>query len=304
MPEAGVVTPLRVVLYKFPKASGAQPGLAMGVDPAAFGKVDHTPLAGVSRSAALAGIARGGVIINRGYAKPAGLHVGDTIPLRGAAGFHAAPVVGILKTTTTFSGEMMQMSLATMRSVYGVHTDNQLLVKARPGASAAVLGRRIDAYLNRAHPNLESLSTADLKSQIKSEINQQFNFFNAIIAIAVIVSLLGVINTLAMSVLERTREIGVLRALGASRWLVRATMVDESLLITISGAIAGIALGLLIAFVWVSGLDSLIPGIAFHFPLGSTVGVAVAAIALGVLAAVLPARRAARLKPVEALSYE
>jgi putative ABC transport system permease protein len=209
-----------------------------------------------------------------------------------------------LKTTTTFSGEMMQMSLATMRSVYGVHTDNQLLVKARPGASAALLGRRIDAYLNRAHPNLESLSTADVKSQIKRQINQQFNLFNAIIAIAVIVSLLGVINTLAMSVLERTREIGVLRALGASRWLVRATMLDESLLITIAGAIAGIVVGLLIAFVWVSDLDSVIPGIAFHFPLGSTAAVAVAAIALGVLAAVLPARRAARLKPVEALSYE
>jgi putative ABC transport system permease protein len=59
-----------------------------------------------------------------------------------------------------------------------------------------------------------------------------------------------------------------------------------------------------IAFVWVSGLDSLIPGIAFHFPAGSTLGVAVAAVVLGVLAAVLPARRAARLKPVEALGYE
>jgi putative ABC transport system permease protein len=304
MPGAGVVTPVRAVLYKFPKAGGTQPGLAMGVDPAQFGEVDRTPVTGASRSAALAGIARGGVIINRGYSVSAGLHVGDRVPLRGAAGVRAAPVVGILKTTTTFSGEMMQMSLATMRSVYGVHTDNQLLVKARPGASAALLGRRIDAYLNRAHPNLESLSTADVKSQIKRQINQQFNLFNAIIAIAVIVSLLGVINTLAMSVLERTREIGVLRALGASRWLVRATMLDESLLITIAGAIAGIVVGLLIAFVWVSDLDSVIPGIAFHFPLGSTAAVAVAAIALGVLAAVLPARRAARLKPVEALSYE
>jgi putative ABC transport system permease protein len=305
MPGAGVVTPVRAVLYKFPNAGGAQPGLAMGVDPAAFGRVDRTPMAGgISRSAALAGIARGGVIINRGYSVSAGLHVGDKVPLRGAAGVRAAPVVGILKTTTTFSGEMMQMSLATMRSVYGVHTDNQLLVTARPGASAALLGRRIDAYLNRAHPNLESLSTADVKHEIKTQINQQFNFFNAIIAIAVIVSLLGVINTLAMSVLERTREIGVLRALGASRWLVRATMLDESLLITLAGAIAGIAVGLLIAVVWVSGLDSVIPGITFHFPLGSTLAVAVAAIALGVLAAVLPARRAARLKPVDALSYE
>ena len=126
----------------------------------------------------------------------------------------------------------------------------------------------------------------------------------SILAIAVVVSILGVVNTLAMSVLERTREIGVLRALGSSRWQVRLTMLDESLLITVAGAIAGIALGALIAVVWISGLGSLLPGISFHAPLGSIAAIVVAAVLLGTLASVLPARRAARLKPVEALSYE
>jgi putative ABC transport system permease protein len=143
-----------------------------------------------------------------------------------------------------------------------------------------------------------------VKDQLKNHINQQFNLFNAIILIAVIVSLLGVVNTLAMSVMERTREIGVLRALGSSRRLVRATMLDESLLITLSGAIAGIAVGLLIAFVWVSGLGSVLPGISFRFPIAATVLVALAAVILGVLAALLPARRAARLNVIDALSYE
>jgi putative ABC transport system permease protein len=304
MPEAGVVTPVRVLVFKLPDAPGSQPGMAMAVDPVAFGKVDQSPIAGASRPAALAALARGGVIVNRGYATAAHLHVGSIVPLRGPERVQKARVAGILKTISDFPGLGMQMSLATMHSVYGGSTDNELLVKAVPGASTAVLGRRIDAYLQRSHPNLESLSVADVKHQIKSRITQQFNLFNAIIAIAVIVSLLGVINTLAMSVMERTREIGVLRALGASRWLVRTTMLDESLLITSAGALAGLAFGVLIAFVWVSGLDALLPGIAFHFPLGATVGVAVAAIVLGGLAAILPARRAARLKPVEALSYE
>lgn len=304
MPEAGVVTPVRVLIFKLPKAPGSTPGMAMGVDPAQFGKVDLTPIAGSSRAAALAALGRGGVIVNRAYAEAAGLHVGSLLPLRGPDGARMAPVVGILKTVAGFNGLGMQMSLGTMHSVYGTSVDNELLVKARPGASRAALGRRIDAYLQRAHPNLESLSVADVKDQIKTQINQQFNLFNAIIAIAVIVSLLGVINTLAMSVMERTREIGVLRALGASRWLVRSTMLDESLLITVSGAIAGIVFGVVIAFVWVSGLDSLLPGISFRFPLGGTVAVALAAALLGVLASLLPARRAARLKPVEALSYE
>ena len=112
------------------------------------------------------------------------------------------------------------------------------------------------------------------------------------------------INTLAMSVLERTREIGVLRALGSSRWQVRLTMLHESLLITLSGALAGIAVGAVIGWFWVGGLESLVPGISFRFPVFTAVLVAALAVVLGTAAAVLPARRAALLKPVEALSYE
>ena len=118
------------------------------------------------------------------------------------------------------------------------------------------------------------------------------------------VSLLGVVNTLAMSVAERTREIGLLRALGASRWLVRLSMLDESLLITLSGAIAGIGLGLLIAWTWVQSLGDFMPGISFHLPVTAIIGIAVAAVVLGSLAAALPARRAARLNVIDALSYE
>ena len=113
-----------------------------------------------------------------------------------------------------------------------------------------------------------------------------------------------VLGVLAMSVIERTRDIGVLRALGSSRRQVRAAMVDESLLITLAGAVAGIGFGTAIGFLWISGLGSLLPGITFHFPVGATLMVAIAAVVLGVVAAMLPARRAARLDPVQALGYE
>src|SRR6478672_451213 len=152
--------------------------------------------------------------------------------------------------------------------------------------------------------NLEVVSLAGRKAEIDKQISRQFNFFNAIVAIAVIVSLLGVVNTLAMSVIERTREIGVLRALGSSRWLVRQTMLDESLIITLAGAVAGILVGLLIGFVWVGSIGAVMPGVSFHLPLGTMAGVAIAAVIAGVLAAALPARRAARLGVIQALTYE
>ena len=192
----------------------------------------------------------------------------------------------------------------SMREIYGVTNDAQLLIKARPGTDPVVFVNSVDRLIARRHPELETLSTADIKHQISTEISRQFGFFNAIVYVAIIVSLLGVVNTLAMSVAERTREIGLLRALGASRWLVRLSMLDESLLITMSGAIAGVGLGLVIAWSWVQSLDTFMPGISFHLPLGVIITMTVAAVVLGVIAAALPARRAARLNVIEALAYE
>jgi putative ABC transport system permease protein len=147
-------------------------------------------------------------------------------------------------------------------------------------------------------------SAADAKKDVSDEINRTFNMFNAIVVIAIVVSLLGVINTLAMSVIERTREIGVLRALGASRWQVRSTMLDESLMITIAGSLVGVAAGTVISVAWLRGLGEVLPGMSFHFPRPIPLAVAIAAIVLGVTAAILPARRAARLKVIEALTYK
>jgi putative ABC transport system permease protein len=81
-------------------------------------------------------------------------------------------------------------------------------------------------------------------------------------------------------------------------------MLDESLLITCAGALAGLALGLAIGYAWVIGLGGILPGISFHLPVATVTGVAIAAIVLGTLAAILPARRAARLDVLAALKYE
>jgi putative ABC transport system permease protein len=305
MPEAGTVAPLRAMPLELPGVkNGADEGIAFGVDPAKQPAVDGTAFQGVSQAEAYAELADGGVLVGAQYAKKADLDRGDTLSLVGPAGRQDAKVIGVVDTLGPMGGMEMRVSLDTMSRVYGRYQPAELSIEAKSAEQRAAFESKVAALLDDRYPNLELQSVADAKQEVSDEVNRAFNMFNAIVAIAIIVSLLGVINTLAMSVIERTREIGVLRALGASRWQVRSTMLDESLMITIAGSAIGVASGTLIGYMWLRDVDEVMPGLTFHFPGTVAITVAIAAIVLGVLAAILPARRAARLKVIEALTYE
>jgi putative ABC transport system permease protein len=303
MPEAAAVAARRSIYLPELPADGGE-GLAVGYDPYEYGRVENMEYEGASRDAVLRGLAGGGVVPSKPYAKAQGIEVGDRIALEGASGARTVRVVGIADTLDG-GGYTLQMSLDTMAGVYGVRSDAQLAVKATSPEARDVLAERVNTLLAGEYPGMEALSNAEIKQQSEDAVNQQFGFFNAIVAMAVLVGMLGIVNTLSMSVLERTREIGVLRALGASRWRVRRTMANESLLISVAGTLAGIAAGLLIALVWILAMrESTFPGLTFQLPIGMLVGIAVLGVVIGVLAAILPARRAARLDPLSALRYE
>ena len=305
MPETGTVAPMRAMPLELPElTTGSKQGIAIGIDPTEQPKVDGTEFQGVSTSQAYAELAQGGVLLGGSYADRAGLERGETLQLVGPAGRQSAKVIGVIDALGPMAGMEMRLSLETMKRVYGDYPPAELAVEARSADERPALETKIASLLDRRYSNLEMQSAADAKQEVSDEINRTFNMFNAIVVIAIIVSLLGVINTLAMSVIERTREIGVLRALGASRWQVRSTMLDESLMITIAGASIGVGIGTLIGYMWLRGADDVMPGLSFHFPGPVVVAVAIAAVVLGVLAAVLPARRAARLNVINALTYE
>jgi len=302
-PETGALA-VRRSIYLSELPAGGSDGVAVAYDPQQYDRVDKVDYEGAPRAAVVRGLAAGGVAPAKTYAKDRGLEVGDTVRLEGPSGIRTARVVGLVDTFDA-AGNAIYMSLPTMAAVYGVRSDSQLVVKARSPSARVALERRVDALLERRYPGLEALSNAELKRSTTAAINQQFAFFNAIVYIAVLVGILGIVNTLTMSVLERTREIGVLRALGASRWRVRRTMADESLLISLAGSLAGAAVGLLIAVFWVLGMrETRFPALALHLPVGMLVTIVVLGVVAGVVAAILPARRAARLEPLAALRYE
>ena len=196
------------------------------------------------------------------------------------------------------------MSLETMRDVFGITTDSQIALTATSDDTREELQDKVETILKRDYPNLTALSNDELKSDIEGQVSQQFGFFNAIVGVAIFDSLFGIINTLSMSVIERTREIGVLRALGTTRWQIRRTVGDESLVIAMIGALMGIVIGAGLGFALLKGLSFGIPGVSYRAPIGTMVAVAVAAVVLGIIASLFPARRAAKLDVVEALSYE
>ena len=303
LPETGAVARRRSVFLPDMPAGGHD-GIVVGYDPVEYDRVDKTDYRGAPRARVLSGLIAGGVVPARSYAKAQALHVGDRMRLAGPSGARVAPVVGIADTFEA-GGQAVQMSIGTMAAVYGVHNDSQLIVKAASPGRRAALDRRVQALLERHYPGLEALSNTEFKKSTTDAINQQFGFFNAIVAIAVLVGVLGIVNTLTMSVLERTREIGVLRALGASRWRVRRAMADESLLISVAGTLSGMGAGLVVAVIWVVGMrETRYPGMSMHLPFGLLLTIAVLGVLMGVLAAIVPARRAAKLDPLAALRYE
>jgi putative ABC transport system permease protein len=151
---------------------------------------------------------------------------------------------------------------------------------------------------------------ADAKIQTRDEfidssekpINRLLNLLYVLLALSVIVSLFGIVNTLVLTVFERTRELGMLRAVGMTRSQTRMMIRYESIVTSLMGAALGIAVGTFLAALVIHALSS--AGLRFSFPILTIIYFVIAAIVVGILAAIVPARRAARLNVLEALQYE
>jgi putative ABC transport system permease protein len=305
IPQAAVVTRERFLYTPdLPGPRGSKgDGLLLAFDPGQYRKVDETEIEGAPRSQVFRRLDHGWVTLGKGWADETDLGVGDRITLRGPSGTRRARVAGIVDTVV-FGGQTIGMSLKTLRRVYGVTADSELALKATSASARPVLRHRVERVVRRDYPNLAVLSNDQLKSNVEDQVNQQFAIFYAIVGVAIFASLFGIVNTLTMSVIERTREIGVLRALGASRWQVRRSIADESLVIGLIGAMLGIAVGTGLGYALLQGLSAGIPGVEYRPPVSTMVFVGGAGVLLGLVASILPARRAARLDVIKAISYE
>ena len=151
-------------------------------------------------------------------------------------------------------------------------------------------------------PQAEARDQQELKQQQEDGINQLLALIYVLLALSVIVSLFGVVNTLVLTIYERTREIGMLRAIGASKSQIRRMVRYESLITAMIGAIIGAVIGLLVAVAAVEALKD--DGLVLGIPIAGIIVVLIVSGIAGVFAGIWPARRASKIEVMEALQYE
>jgi putative ABC transport system permease protein len=173
------------------------------------------------------------------------------------------------------------------------HQDATVFAVLKSGADPAATSTALATSL-AAYPNVVARDATQQKEAMRAQVRQLLALVYAMLALAVIIALLGIVNTLALSIVERTREIGLLRAVGATRRQIRRMITWESLVIALYGSVLGAALGLLVGQAFVRAMrDEGITEVAV--PWGTLIAVLLLACAMGLLAAIVPARRAARL---------
>ncbi len=241
-------------------------------------------------------------MIDQAWGESNGVGVGDTLrattPARRTVSLE---VVASVKDNADLLGNFV-VSQGAMARDFGETRDGFAFVNLADGGEAEAVQKRIKDLLKRDFPAAEVLDQTELKQEQESQIQQLLGLVYALLSLAVVVSIFGIVNTLALSIHERTRELGMLRAIGMSRSQVRRVIRYEAVITSLIGAILGTVLGVLFAALVSRPLAD--EGFALSVPVPTLAILLVLAALAGVIAAIGPARRASRLDVLDALAYE
>lgn len=249
----------------------------------------------------LADLVPGTIVVDRQVAEDRGLSVGDVLTVTYVSGSVADYEVAAISDSPTLLG------------IYTVHvddwatnvvnqTDGFLFVGAEPDADLGAVHEEIDAVVE-PFPTVEAQDRDEFIGSIRDQLNTLLVVILALLLLSVIIALIGIANTLSLSIHERTKEVGLLRAVGMSRSQVRSSVRWEAVIIALIGTLLGLVLALVLSLALISALSS--QGLTvYEIPTGWIVVIVVVFAALGVLASLLPSRRASRLDILDAIATE
>ncbi|MEU9735497.1 ABC transporter permease [Streptomyces sp. NPDC048002] len=253
-----------------------------------------------------AALAPGSMAMDLDFAREHGVRVGSTVPVEFQGGRTAELKVGALTDQESADGfgtqGGMYFGLDTLERYAPGGQESAVYVNAAAGTSADDLRANLERTLE-PYPQVQVRDLADYKELVRDQIAVLLYLVYALLGLAIVIAVLGVVNTLALSVVERTREIGLLRAIGLSRVQLRRMIRLESVVIAVFGAVLGLGLGL----VWgvctqqVLALQGMT---ALAIPWGTIVAVVVGSAVVGIVAALLPALRASRMNVLAAIAHD
>ncbi|MFI1422575.1 ABC transporter permease [Streptomyces sp. NPDC020731] len=253
-----------------------------------------------------AALADGNIAMDADFAEEHGVRMGGTVPVEFPGGRSTELTVAALTDMEGGEGFGTQgglvFGIATVEEYVPGGQDSALYVNAAAGTSVDELRDRLETTLE-PYPQVQARDQADYKELVHDQIAVLLYLVYALLGLAIVIAVLGVVNTLALSVVERTREIGLLRAIGLSRRQLRRMIRLESVVIAVFGAVLGLALGL----VWglcIQQVLALQGMTALAVPWGTVVSVVIGSAVVGIAAALLPALRASRMNVLEAIAHE
>lgn len=248
----------------------------------------------------LAAFADGGVLVFKNTAKDNGWRVGHTIPMRFAAtGVSNVPIRGIFGENSAVNGTSYLLSLKQYEAGFSDQLDAFAGIRKSPGVSAAATRKAVERVLE-GFPNVDVKDQTEFKAAQAAQFDQLLGLVYVMLMLSVIIALIGIVNTLALSIFERTRELGLLRAVGMTRVQMRRMVRYEAAIVSVFGSLLGLALGLVSGRAIIGAFSD--QSIGFSLPVFQLVLFVIAAGFAGLGAGFFPARRAAKLDVLRAIA--
>jgi putative ABC transport system permease protein len=289
----------------------AQPGAPVideesrvtAIEPESFGRMYKIEWEQGS-AATLAALGQGGTIVTKKFASTHHLRVGQRLSLLTPARHRVTlTIAGVVKEEVTGLLSNLTISRSLARAAFGQREDGVDFLAYSPGADGAAVDHSVHALLRHSFPQTHAQTAAQFISEQNSKVNKLLLLVYVLLALSVVVSLFGIVNTLVLSIYERTRELGMMRAIGTSRRQIRQLIRYESLITAMIGGILGLVIGV-VGAILVTTLALSGSGYVLSIPVGTLILLLIAAALAGLLAAQAPARRAARLDILGALASE
>ena len=311
IPGVSAVNSLRYAQSSVPSVSlktgtGDASISVLGIDPVDYSKVSGMDFTSGNAQDAFSALAANerNVIVNGVLATPLGLKVGDVIPLATPTGQQNYRIAAIGSDILSMKINTAYISQANMKLDFNKSEDILYQINLAKGADAATAEQWLNQIVAN-YPQFRLVSGSAYSAEFMVQYESIISGFYVLLAVLAFPSLIAILNTLAIGVIERTREIGMLRAIGATRRQVWRTIVAEALLLAALGTAFGILAGLYLSYVFVQGLNAAgYMRMAYTFPLAGVLAAIAAGLLFGVLAALLPARQASRMEIIKALRYE